>query len=138
MLADNELLRRYCSDRSEHAFAELIERHADLVYSAALHQLNGNPDLARDVTQVVFTDLALKAASLRLQGSLAGWLYTSARFAAAKLIRSEQRRQAREEKALVMDNLEIAPGSTGDDPAGLRPIIHDAMQELDEADREAV
>jgi RNA polymerase sigma factor (sigma-70 family) len=138
MLADNELLRCYCADRSESAFAELVKRHADLVYSAALHHLNGNPDLARDVTQVVFTDLALKAASLRLQGSLAGWLYTSARFAAAKLIRSEQRRQAREEKALVMDNPEIAPGSTGDDPAGLRPIIHDAMQELDEADREAV
>ena len=99
MLADNELLRRYCSDRSESAFAELVERHADLVYSAALHQLNGNPDLARDVAQVVFTDLALKAASLQPSVSVAGWLYTSARFAAAKLVRSEQRRNAREQKA---------------------------------------
>ena len=121
MLADNELLRRYCADRSESAFAELVERHADLVYSTALHHLNGNPDLARDVTQVVFTDLALKAASLRPSVSLAGWFYTSARFAAAKLVRSEQRRQAREQKALAMDKLDSGPGSTSDDPARLRP-----------------
>ncbi len=138
MLADNELLRRYCADRSESAFAELVERHAGLVYSAALHQLNGNTDLARDVTQVVFTDLALKAASLGSSVSLAGWLYTGARFAAAKLVRSEQRRQAREQKALAMDNFDSGHGSTSDDPARLRPVIDQAMQELDEEDREAV
>ncbi len=138
MLADHELLNRYCSDRCESAFAQLVERHADLVYSTALHQLNGNPDLARDVTQVVFTDLALKAASLRPSVSLAGWLYTSARFAAAKLIRTEQRRQAREQKALAMDNLDSGPGSASDDPTRLRPVIDQAMQNLDEEDREAV
>lgn len=138
MLADNELLRRYCSDRSESAFAELVERHADLVYSAALHQLNGNPDLARDVAQVVFTDLALKAASLQPSVSLAGWLYTSARFAAAKLVRSEQRRHAREQKALAMDHLDSAPDLSGDHAARLRPAIEEAMQGLDDADREAV
>ena len=138
MLADNELLRRYCSDRSESAFAELVERHADLVYSAALHQLNGNPDLARDVAQVVFTDLALKAASLQPSVSVAGWLYASARFAAAKLVRSEQRRHAREQKALAMDDLDSAPDLSGDHAARLRPAIEEAMQSLDEADREAL
>jgi RNA polymerase sigma factor (sigma-70 family) len=138
MLADNELLRRYCSDRSESAFAELVERHADLVYSAALHQLNGNPDLARDVAQVVFTDLALKATSLQPSVSVAGWLYTSARFAAAKLVRSEQRRHAREQKALAIDDLDSAPDLSGDHAARLRPAIEEAMQGLDEADREAV
>jgi DNA-directed RNA polymerase specialized sigma24 family protein len=81
MLADNELLRRYCAERSESAFAELVQRHATLVYGAALRQLNGNTDLARDATQMVFTDLALKAASLANHRSLVGWLYTSARFA---------------------------------------------------------
>ena len=138
MLADNELLRRYFADRSESAFAELVERHADLVYSAALHQLNGNPDLARDVAQVVFTDLAFKAGSLRPTVSLAGWLYTSARFAAAKLVRSERRRQMREHKALAMDNLDSGLGSAGDDPARLRRAIDQAMQDLDKADREVV
>ncbi|HVY72314.1 MAG TPA: sigma-70 family RNA polymerase sigma factor [Verrucomicrobiae bacterium] len=138
MPADNELLRRYCSDRSESAFAELVERHADLVYSAALHQLNGNPDLARDVAQVVFADLALKAASLRPSVSVAGWLYTSARFTAAKLVRSEQRRQAREQKALAMDDLDFALDLPGADATRLRPAIEEAMQDLTEEDREAV
>lgn len=138
MLADYELLRCYCTDRSESAFAELVKRHADLVYSAALHQLNGNPDLARDVAQVVSTDLALKAALLQPSVSVAGWLYTSARFAAAKLVRSEQRRQAREQKALAMDDLDSAPDLPGDDAARLRPAIEEAMQGLDEADREAL
>ena len=36
MSEDAELLRRYATENSEAAFAELIRRHVDLVYSAAL------------------------------------------------------------------------------------------------------
>src|SRR4030095_16397863 len=55
-----------------------------------------------------------------------------------KFVRSEQRRQAREQKALAMDNLDSGPGSTNDDPARLRPGIEQAMQNLAEEDREAI
>ena len=34
---DMELLRRYVTERSESAFAELVRRHIDMVYSAAHH-----------------------------------------------------------------------------------------------------
>jgi len=39
---DAELLKRYVRDRSESAFAELVQRHLDLVYSSALRQLDGD------------------------------------------------------------------------------------------------
>jgi DNA-directed RNA polymerase sigma subunit (sigma70/sigma32) len=35
MTSDGELLRRYTESNSEDAFAELVRRHLDLVYSAA-------------------------------------------------------------------------------------------------------
>ena len=64
MTPDNELLRRYAETNSEEAFAELVQRHLVLVYSAALRQVNGDTHLAQDIAQTVFTDLARKAASL--------------------------------------------------------------------------
>jgi RNA polymerase sigma factor (sigma-70 family) len=137
MLTDSELLRRYCLDRSENAFSELVQRHANLVYGAALRQLNGDADLARDVTQMVFTDLARKSRVLLQHGSLAGWLYTSARFSAAKLARSEERRQTREQRASLMNNSDSTPETLGD-PAQLRPLIEEALDQLDNEDREAV
>src|SRR5262245_22133698 len=99
MTPDSELLRQYSEKHSEEAFAELVRRHLDLVYSAALRQVNGDTHLAQDVAQTVFTDLARKARPLSRHPVLTGWLYTSSRFAAAKLVRTENRRRAREEKA---------------------------------------
>ena len=59
-LSDAQLLRDYAEHGAEAAFAEVVARHTDLVYSAALRQVY-SPDLARDVTQNVFTDLARRA-----------------------------------------------------------------------------
>ena len=105
MTPDCELLRRYAETRSEEAFAELVGRHLDLVYSAALRQVNGEVSLAQDVAQNVFTDLARKAAALADRQSLTGWLYTGARFAAIKAVRAERRRCAREQEAHTMRDL---------------------------------
>jgi len=48
MTTDLELLRRYAQQRSEEAFAALVNRHLDLVYSAALRQVL-SPQLAEEV-----------------------------------------------------------------------------------------
>src|SRR5260221_3936240 len=95
MMDDATLLRRYARDRSEGDFAELVHRHLDLVYSAALRQVNGDTHLAQDVTQLVFTDLARKSAQLANHPVLAGWLFTSTPVAAAQLVRPARRQQAR-------------------------------------------
>jgi RNA polymerase sigma factor (sigma-70 family) len=135
MTPDCELLRRYAGTKSEEAFAELVRRHLNLVYSAALRQVNGDAHLAQDVAQIVFTDLARKAASLSRRATLTGWLYTSAHFAAAKIVRTENRRRDREEKFMREPISETAPEL---DWEKLRPTLDEAMHELKEPDREAV
>jgi RNA polymerase sigma factor (sigma-70 family) len=135
MTPDPELLRRFAKTNSEDAFAELVKRHLDLVYSAALRQVNGDEHLAKDVAQTVFTDLARKASSLSRRENLNGWLYTSAHFAAAKIVRGENRRRDREEKFMREPTSETVPVA---DWEKLRPTLDDAMHELKETDREAV
>ncbi len=138
MMDDSTLLRRYAQDRSESDFAELVNRHLNLVYSAAIRQVNGDTHLAQDVTQLVFTDLARKAARLADHRVLAGWLFTSTRFAAAKLVRGERRRQVREQEAqLMQENSAADPGSQFD-WGRVRPVLDEALGELDERDREAI
>src|SRR4051794_23334408 len=102
---DIDLLRRYADTGAEDAFAELVRRRIDLVYSVALRQSAGNRHRAEDATQAVFTDLARKARALAARPVLVGWLYRSAQFAAAGLVRAEQRRQARELEAHTMETL---------------------------------
>ena len=61
MTPDSELLERYATERDEAAFAELVRRHVNHVYSTALRLVGGDAHLAEDAAQTVFTDLARKA-----------------------------------------------------------------------------
>jgi RNA polymerase sigma factor (sigma-70 family) len=138
MTDDSTLLRRYAQNRSESDFAELVRRHLNLVYSAALRQVNGDTHLAQDVTQLVFTDLARKAARLADHRVLAGWLFSSTRFAAAKLVRGVRRRQIREQEALLMQENSPSDPAAQFDWERVRPILDEVLAELDERDREAI
>jgi RNA polymerase sigma factor (sigma-70 family) len=136
MPGDTELLRRYVRESSQEAFTEVVRRHVDFVYATALRQ-TGSPVRAGEVTQAVFIDLARKAQRLTDRDALAGWLHTSARYAAASLRRSEARRQAREEAAHVIEELARESDASVDWPR-LRPILDEALGELRPRDREAV
>ncbi|MEO8426853.1 MAG: sigma-70 family RNA polymerase sigma factor [Verrucomicrobiota bacterium] len=135
-VSDIELLRYYASNDSEISFSELVRRHIGLVYSTALRQLSGDESMARDVAQTVFSDLARKACLLTDRTSLAGWLYTSTHYAAAKAVRSEERRRVREREAFAMQQLSNCDSNS--DWEQIRPVLDRAMHELSVAEREAL
>jgi len=132
---DLQLLRRYTEEGSEPAFSELVARHIDLVYSAALRQVAGDAHLAQDVTQTVFADLARKARALSGRAVLTGWLFQATRYAAAKAVRTERRRLNREREAVLMQE-----PSTGTDAnwEQLSPVLDEAVARLGAKDRDAV
>src|SRR5438034_970842 len=137
MATDTDLLRSYARDRSESAFTELVQRHINLVHSAALREAHGDASMAEDVTQAVFAELARKASSLFRHPALAGWLYTCVRRMAANVRRAQDRRQRREQEVLTLNEL---LGSEPTDPLWqeVRPLLDDAMHELNEEDRAVV
>jgi RNA polymerase sigma factor (sigma-70 family) len=137
MTPDAELLRAYARERSESAFAELVRRHLNLVYSVALRNLAGDTQLAEDVVQQVFADLAAKAGSLSRYSVLGGWLYRSTQFAAAKAVRGERRRRIREQEAQAMQTAN-SPAQPEPNWEKLRPTLDRLIGELDERDRDAV
>src|SRR5262245_40125636 len=95
---DSVLLRQYIRNNSEEAFATLVARHVNLVYSVALRHV-GNPHHAEEITQAVFIILAKKAGELRHDKALASWLFRAARLTANNFVRSEVHRARREQKA---------------------------------------
>lgn len=137
MTPDAELLRRYLAERSEAAFTELVQRHLGLVYGGALRRVGHDVQLAEDVAQKVFADLARKAGSLTGHATLSGWLYVSTHHASAEVVRAERRRKAREENARAMQTASLDPDSAPDWER-LRPVLDDLILELKDEDREAV
>ncbi|WED63258.1 TonB family protein [Synoicihabitans lomoniglobus] len=134
---DAQLLHRFSVHRDQTAFATLVRRHLDWVYSAAVRQLNGDTHLARDATQLVFTALARHAAKLATHPRLSGWLFTTTRFTTAKLIRTEHRRRVRE-AASAMSELTSDHDANHADWSRLQPIVDAALAELSDDDRDAV
>ena len=133
----NELLGEYARSGSESVFRELVDRHVNMVYSAALREADGNPTLAAELTQLVFVGLGRKAASLIPHPALAGWLYTSVRWMAANARRAEDRRQRRRLEYQTMSELHSSesPESTWQQ---VRPVLDDVLHELGETDRAVI
>jgi len=136
MHEDSEQLQLYAETHSEPAFAQLVQRHLPLVYSAALRQ-TGDPHHAEEVAQTVFLTLARKAGTLRDHPALGGWLYTTTCYTAAKARRTEQRRRRREQEAQTMQDPEDTPPPSAD-WVQLRPVLDETMLLLKEDDRTAV
>jgi RNA polymerase sigma factor (sigma-70 family) len=132
---DPQLLADYSSQGSEDAFAELVRRHLDFVYSAAVRMVC-DAQLAGDVTQGVFLALAQNARQLADRPILSGWLHRTTQNLAANAVRSDVRRRAREQEAAAMNDLLVTdPDASWDDIA---PQLDAALDELDEPDREAL
>jgi RNA polymerase sigma factor (sigma-70 family) len=133
MTSDLDLLRQFARENSQDAFTEIVRRHLNLVYSAALRQVR-SPQLAEEVAQSVFSDLARDAGKLKSDTILIAWLYAVTRRTAIDVIRKESRRQLREQIAVEMNNM----NATANDWTQIEPLLDDAMAALDETDRAAI
>ena len=139
---DLTLLREYARNHSEPAFATLVARHVNLVYSVALRSVR-DPHLAGEITQAVFIILARKADSLGDQTILPGWLCRTARYASANALTIQRRRQYREQEA-CMQNI-LAGGGDASSPQiqeetwqQIAPLLDGAMEKLGKKDHDAL
>lgn len=137
MIDDTQLLHLYAGQRSEAAFAELVQRHLAMVYRSAARQLGPDSHLADDVAQSVFVLLARKSRSLLAHPSLTVWLHRTTRFKVSEALRAERRRRARDALALALQE-SIPSDLVICDWERLRPLIDEVLFELKESDREAV
>jgi RNA polymerase sigma factor (sigma-70 family) len=142
MTSDLDLLGQFARDQSQDAFTALVQRHVNLVYSAALRQVH-SPQLAEEIAQSVFADLARVAATpssplsdndASSQKTLTPWLYAVTRRTAIDVIRKESRRQLREQIAAEMNDM----NATSTNWTQIEPLLDDAMDALEEIDRSAI
>ena len=131
---DHELLAEFAGSESEEAFAALVSRYVNLVYSTAL-RFTGNAHHAEEITQAVFIILARKAGALSPRAVLSGWLYQTARLTAANFVKGEMRRQRREQEAYMQSTLNEPDTAAWEQIA---PLLDDAMGRLGETERNAV
>jgi RNA polymerase sigma factor (sigma-70 family) len=132
MMNAAELLSEFRQRRSEQAFAELVRRFGDLVFSVAKRRLN-NAALAEEAAQSVFLRLAKSAPNITSEPELIGWLHRTTLHAAIDLWRAETRRRAREEKAAAMQSIE-----SQQNPSALALVVDEALDELSDSDRQTL
>lgn len=92
---DGELLMRFTRHRDAAAFAEIVERHAGLVWIVCREALGHHQDV-EDAFQATFFILAEQSAKIRSCDSAAAWLYKVAQRTA--LAARRKRAQRREEE----------------------------------------
>ncbi len=142
-LDDHQLLAQFTRDNSETAFAALVERHIGLVYAVALRSV-GNAHAAEEITQAVFIILTRKAEELSAKIILSGWLYQTTRLTAANFLRTEIRRQHREQEAYMQSQLETTADLSRPSEAAaetwtrIAPLLDDALDKLGTRDRDAL
>lgn len=129
---DMALLQEFAQSGSDEAFAALVARHINMVYSVALRQV-GDASLAEEITQVVFIILAQKAGSLGSNTILSGWLCRTARFASANALTIQRRRQHREQE----DYMQSCPSET-EAWKHIAPLLDEAMAKLGHKDHDAI
>ena len=132
------MLRDYARNGTEDAFAAVVSRHVNLVYSVALRRVN-DPHFAEEITQAVFIILARKAGSLGPNTILAGWLCRTARYDDADALTMQRRRQRREQEAYMRKLGRFGcPIRSRRNLDRITPLLDDALEKLGRKDHDAL
>jgi RNA polymerase sigma factor (sigma-70 family) len=94
------------------------------------------PENALPITQGVFIALAKQASDLVERATLAGWLHRTTQNIACQTVRTIERRRAREQEAVAMN--ELFSSSSEAFWEQIEPHLDAALGELSDVDREAV
>lgn len=123
-VSDADLLGKWLKDSDSDAFAEIVSRHAGMVYGTC-RRILGDAVEAEDVTQGCFIKLCevrnLKGSSLR------GLLHTLATHLSLNRLRAQSRRRKREIAFAMSRDRRTTPNWED-----LRPCIDEAIDDLPE------
>jgi RNA polymerase sigma factor (sigma-70 family) len=130
-LSDVELLRRYNGSRdqaAEQAFEALLNRHGPMVMGVCRHILRQAQDVD-DAFQATFLILIRKSHSIRVDASLAPWLYGVAYRTATRVRANALRRRLDQTQ-----DVEAAPVEPMGEALGweIRPMLHEELSRLPE------
>ena len=131
--SDQELLKAHLNDPSGGDFGTLVDRHLPLVHSVA-RRITRNDEAARDISQTVFLKLVKKAPKIPSSLPLTAWFHRETHSSSVDHIRSEVRRQKREQIALSLD----AMNNDQESWEALAPEIDGAIDDLPADDRSLV
>jgi len=137
-LTDAELLERFVARDArlaEPAFAVLVERHGALVERVCRGVLR-DEHAVEDAFQSTFLVLVKKAASLRVESTLAPWLHAVAYRVACEARGTAARRQKHERKAAEM--AARAQGVETDGRGELERHLHAEIEKLTDRHRRAI
>lgn len=131
--SDAQLLRAYAARGDQAAFTALVDRHIDLVFSAARRVMRHRQD-AEDVTQAVFIALVRRASQLDDNVVLPAWLYRTTLFVCKDAQRSNIRRTRREMASAMELKASVQDAPSESDPPWIE-LLDPAMASLSESDR---
>ncbi len=124
--SESILLERFIRGNDAEAFAEIVGRHAGLVYGTCLRVL-ADTDKAADATQETFFQLLKRADEIT--DSIPGWLHRVAVGKAIDLVRNDARRRRREQQYAGAKSV---PDTTWRE---ICPYVDESLNELDDQTR---
>ncbi|HJZ91951.1 MAG TPA: sigma-70 family RNA polymerase sigma factor, partial [Gemmataceae bacterium] len=129
---DAQLIADFLDHKDPSSFEALVRRHGPLVLSACRQVLRCDAD-AEDAFQATFVALYQKAAGIRRQPSVAGWLFRVARRTALRARRAAARRARHEAKASPL--AKVSPDLSWREACA---ALHDELDRLPETYRSAL
>jgi len=131
-VTDQQLLKNWFESRDAQVFEAIIQRYSKMVYNTALRILKNQTD-AEDMTQACFETLVAAQEPRKIQ-TLGPWLHRVSTNLSLKHIRTNARRDQREEK--YVDG--SAPVAADAEWAEISVLIDEAILELDDTHRSSI